>query len=61
METPMNYQKNTNEVEYLPIKTEVEAQERAARSERRAKVALVIVFLLLTACVALTGVLHAIE
>jgi hypothetical protein len=44
----------------VPLDVEI-AQERAARSERRAKVALVIVFLLITACVVATGVLHAIE
>ena len=56
----MKYNKFKNEIPYIPLSTELEAH-RIARSERRAKVALVIVFLLLTACVVATGVLHAIE
>ena len=44
----------------VPLDVEL-AQERASRSEKRARVALVVVFLLITACVALTDVLHAIE
>ena len=51
---------NHKPIDWVPLSTEMEAH-RIARSERRAKVALFIVFLLITACVVATGVLHAIE
>jgi hypothetical protein len=60
MDTYMKYNKFKNEIPYIPLSTELEAH-RIARSEHRAKVALFIVFLLITACVVATGVLHAIE
>ena len=51
---------NHKPIDWVPLSTELEAH-RIAQDERNARIAVVIVFLLITACVVATGVLHAIE